>query len=474
MAYLCYTYLEIAVSPPFSGLYLLYILAFGTAIPSLVMAISSVGIEDVAARTGDRVPSRSVAAFSFAFAAGLALSWLPGIFDKMAIGAFGYPQGADAVGHVVHALDLGLVVPLGVATGGLLLARRAEGHVLAGITLVFAVLMGLAACRRPEPAAPAKVADVPFPTTPATAVLETDKGVIEIELLPGAAPKTVQNFRLLAERGYYNGLTFHRIVKGFMIQGGDPRGDGRGGESAWGGTFEDEIQRESPLYERGLGYKRGVVAMANRGPNTNSSQFFILHQDHAMAPSYTIFGQVKKGMEVVDALARRREQSLRFRPAVRRQVEPFASAAGVGGEAGRRAAPQVIDRRHQLGPDRHGQLRSGRRRRSAHVGGEVDQCRVGFVPDCGDQWNGRFCRRANHLLFVECPEVLDRAATAGDDQQIGPRHRTAGLNLTEPANGLCDPAGGTLALHRHRPDDDVGRAAVFQPVKDVADDGAGR
>jgi cyclophilin family peptidyl-prolyl cis-trans isomerase len=141
------------------------------------------------------------------------------------------------------------------------------------------------------------------PPAPVVAVLETDKGVIEIELLPGEAPKTVENFRLLAERGYYDGLTFHRIVKGFMIQGGDPQGDGKGGESAWGGKFDDEIKRESPLYERGLGYKRGVVAMANAGPNTNGSQFFILHKDHPMAPNYTIFGRVTSGMEVVDVLA---------------------------------------------------------------------------------------------------------------------------------------------------------------------------
>lgn len=144
---------------------------------------------------------------------------------------------------------------------------------------------------------------IPVATGPILAVLETEKGPIEIELLPGAAPKAVENFRLLAERGYYNGLTFHRIVKGFMIQGGDPKGDGRGGESAWGGTFDDEIQRDSPLYQRGLGYKRGVVAMANRGPNTNTSQFFILQKDYPMAPSYTIFGRVTQGLEVVDALA---------------------------------------------------------------------------------------------------------------------------------------------------------------------------
>jgi cyclophilin family peptidyl-prolyl cis-trans isomerase len=111
----------------------------------------------------------------------------------------------------------------------------------------------------------------------------------------------VENFRLLAEHGYYNGLTFHRIVKGFMIQGGDPKGDGSGGESAWGGTFEDEIKEDSPVYQRG--YRRGVVAMANAGPNTNGSQFFIMHQDYRLPPKYVIFGNVIKGQEVVDALA---------------------------------------------------------------------------------------------------------------------------------------------------------------------------
>lgn len=132
------------------------------------------------------------------------------------------------------------------------------------------------------------------------AAIETEKGTIEIELLADAAPKAVENFRLLAEHGYYDGLTFHRIVRGFMMQGGDPMGDGRGGMSAWGGTFPDEIDRGSPLY-RG-GYKRGLVAMANRGPNTNTSQFFIMHQDYPLPPSYVIFGKVLRGMEVVDAL----------------------------------------------------------------------------------------------------------------------------------------------------------------------------
>lgn len=133
------------------------------------------------------------------------------------------------------------------------------------------------------------------------AAIETDKGVIEIELFPDAAPKAVENFRLLAEHGYYDGLTFHRVVRGFMLQGGDPMGDGRGGMSAWGSTFPDEINRGSELYR--AGYRRGIVAMANRGPNTNTSQFFIMHQDYSLPPSYVIFGKVLRGMEVVDALA---------------------------------------------------------------------------------------------------------------------------------------------------------------------------
>ena len=133
------------------------------------------------------------------------------------------------------------------------------------------------------------------------AALETDKGTIELEFFEKDAPKAVENFRLLAEHGYYDGLTFHRVVKGFMIQGGDPSGDGTGGESAWGGTFADEIQRDSALYRRG--YRRGIVAMANSGPNTNGSQFFIMHADYPLPPNYVIFARVISGLEVVDALA---------------------------------------------------------------------------------------------------------------------------------------------------------------------------
>ena len=133
------------------------------------------------------------------------------------------------------------------------------------------------------------------------AVVETDKGPIEIEFFPAESPKAVENFRLLAEHNYYDGLTFHRIVKGFMIQGGDPLGNGTGGESAWGGVFADDIDAGSALYRDG--YKRGIVAMANAGPNTNGSQFFIMHADYQLSPNYVIFARVTKGMEVVDALA---------------------------------------------------------------------------------------------------------------------------------------------------------------------------
>jgi cyclophilin family peptidyl-prolyl cis-trans isomerase len=133
------------------------------------------------------------------------------------------------------------------------------------------------------------------------AVIETDKGAIELEFFAADAPKAVENFRLLAEHGYYDGLTFHRIVRGFMIQGGDPSGDGTGGQSAWGPPFADEIREDSVIY-RG-GYRRGLVAMANAGPNTNGSQFFILHADYPLPPRYVIFARVTAGMDVVDALA---------------------------------------------------------------------------------------------------------------------------------------------------------------------------
>jgi len=134
-----------------------------------------------------------------------------------------------------------------------------------------------------------------------TAVIETNKGTIKFELLEQEAPKTTENFRLLAEKGYYDGVIFHRVIKNFMIQGGDPQGEGYGGESAWGGRFNDEIDRTSPLYQGT--YEKGTVAMANAGPNTNGSQFFIMHIDYPLPPSYTKFGKVTEGQEVIDAIA---------------------------------------------------------------------------------------------------------------------------------------------------------------------------
>ncbi|MEO6588566.1 MAG: peptidylprolyl isomerase [Pyrinomonadaceae bacterium] len=134
-----------------------------------------------------------------------------------------------------------------------------------------------------------------------TAVLETNKGTIKFELLETDAPKTTENFRLLAENGYYDGVIFHRVIKNFMIQGGDPLGMGYGGESAWGGKFNDEIEKSSPLYQGA--YNKGTVAMANSGANTNGSQFFIMHIDYPLPPSYTKFGNVIEGQDVVDAIA---------------------------------------------------------------------------------------------------------------------------------------------------------------------------
>jgi cyclophilin family peptidyl-prolyl cis-trans isomerase len=132
--------------------------------------------------------------------------------------------------------------------------------------------------------------------------IETTKGDIELELYETDAPKTVANFAGLAEEGYFNGVIFHRISKGFVIQGGDSTGTGRGGKSIYGKEFADELDPSTLSYKEG--YKRGTVAMANRGPNTNTSQFFIILKDASWMPKqYTIFGKVTKGMDVVDLIA---------------------------------------------------------------------------------------------------------------------------------------------------------------------------
>jgi len=131
--------------------------------------------------------------------------------------------------------------------------------------------------------------------------IETTKGDIELELFESDAPKTVANFAGLAEEGYFNGITFHRISKGFVIQSGDSTGTGMGGRSIYGKEFDDELNPSTPSFKEG--YKRGTVAMANRGPNTNTSQFFIVLQDAERMPKhYTIFGKVTKGMDIVDSI----------------------------------------------------------------------------------------------------------------------------------------------------------------------------
>src|SRR5687768_15853874 len=128
----------------------------------------------------------------------------------------------------------------------------------------------------------------------AKATISTDKGDIDVDIFLEGAPKAAQNFIDLAKKGFYDGVIFHRIVPGFVIQGGDPTGTGRGGP---GYQFADEpIKGE---------YYRGTLAMANAGPNTNGSQFFIVLDDlmGRLPKSYTIFGQVTRGMDVVDAIA---------------------------------------------------------------------------------------------------------------------------------------------------------------------------
>lgn len=130
-----------------------------------------------------------------------------------------------------------------------------------------------------------------------TVVMKTSMGDITLELDADAAPKTVTNFVTLAKSGYYNGLTFHRVIPRFMIQGGDPSGDGTGGASVFGASFEDEINDYKLV--------RGVIAMANRGPDTNGSQFFIVQADATpwLDGRHTVFGKVTEGLELVDAIA---------------------------------------------------------------------------------------------------------------------------------------------------------------------------
>lgn len=155
------------------------------------------------------------------------------------------------------------------------------------------------------------------------AIIHTSKGDIEIEFYRESAPRAVENFQKLTEKNYFNNTTWHRVIKGFMIQGGDPEGTGMGGESAFGGSFEDEINPESlgmtedqtqPLEEKGYVYNYdlqshkvevGSVAMANSGPNTNGSQFFIVTEEDQLHLNgqHTVFARVTKGLDIAKAIS---------------------------------------------------------------------------------------------------------------------------------------------------------------------------
>lgn len=167
------------------------------------------------------------------------------------------------------------------------------------------------------------------------AIIKTNYGDIKIQLFGKQAPMTVENFVRLAKKGYYNGTTFHRIISDFMIQGGDPKGDGTGGESIWGHPFEDE-------FSDNLFNLRGALSMANSGPNTNGSQFFIVQNKNLpkrmireMQPAgypkeiikqykqggtpwldgrHTVFGQVIEGMDVVDKIAKAPKNKITDKP----------------------------------------------------------------------------------------------------------------------------------------------------------------
>jgi cyclophilin family peptidyl-prolyl cis-trans isomerase len=130
-----------------------------------------------------------------------------------------------------------------------------------------------------------------------TALIKTNYGDIKVEFFTNDAPKTVNNFITLSNDGYYDSVIFHRVISGFMIQGGDPSGTGHGEYGKFPGyEFEDELNNQIP-------YSKGILAMANRGPNTNGSQFFIMHVDYPLPYNYTIFGRVVDGLDVVDKIA---------------------------------------------------------------------------------------------------------------------------------------------------------------------------
>lgn len=130
-----------------------------------------------------------------------------------------------------------------------------------------------------------------------TAVIQTSMGDLTVEFFSDTAPVTVNNFISLSNDGYYDNIIFHRVISGFMIQGGDPSGTGHGEYGKFPGyTFDDELNNQQP-------YEKGILAMANAGPNTNGSQFFIMHVDYPLPYQYTIFGKVTDGLDVIDTIA---------------------------------------------------------------------------------------------------------------------------------------------------------------------------
>ena len=130
-----------------------------------------------------------------------------------------------------------------------------------------------------------------------TAVIQTSMGDLTVEFFSDTAPVTVNNFISLSNDGYYDNIIFHRVISGFMIQGGDPSGTGHGEYGKFPGyTFEEELNNQQP-------YEKGILAMANAGPNTNGSQFFIMHVDYPLPYQYTIFGKVTDGLDVIDTIA---------------------------------------------------------------------------------------------------------------------------------------------------------------------------
>ena len=207
--------------------------------------------------------------------------------------------------------------------------KVAAGIAAALLVIGLIVILGRNHSSNKEDSKPATTAPITStksgPDTPTDAVsnnyaaIVTNMGTIVIELYPSSAPKTVTNFCTLAARGYYNNLTFHRVVKDFVIQGGDPSGDGTGGQSIYGSTFADEINAKSlglsdqliQTYEaKGYTYRSdivshkivvGSVAMANSGPDTNGSQFFIVtsKDQPSLDGRFTVFGQVVSGMDIV-------------------------------------------------------------------------------------------------------------------------------------------------------------------------------